>query len=61
MSNPIAERITDGVAVTALTTPFWLPSLQKLSEFAGLVIPILGATWLLVQIFGYFFQLRKQK
>lgn len=61
MFTPVSDRVTDGVAVTAVSSMFWLPSLQHVSDLAGLVVPILGASWLLIQIFGYFFQLRKNK
>ena len=35
----------------AVTSPVWLPSLKSVSEFAGLVLPILGALWISTQIF----------
>lgn len=48
------DRVTDGIAIAAVSSPVWLPFLQGVSEFAGLVVPILGAIWLMVQIVGYF-------
>lgn len=53
MHNPITDRVTDGVAVTAVASPVWLPALQSVSDLAALVVPILGAIWLFVQIWGY--------
>lgn len=44
------EIVTDTGAVAALTSPVWLPALHTASEFAALILPILGATWLLLQI-----------
>ncbi len=44
------ENTTTAVAASAVTVPFWLPSLQSASEAAAIVAPILGVLWLLVQI-----------
>lgn len=49
MSHPI-DTITNTVAVASLAVPLWLPSLQETSQFAALIIPILGAAWLILQI-----------
>jgi hypothetical protein len=54
--NHLSDRVTDGVAVAAVTSPIWASMLQNVSEFAGLIVPILGAIWLLVQIIGYFYR-----
>lgn len=53
MHNSISDRATDAIAAGAVSSPFWLPSLQHASEAAALVVPILGAIWLIVQIAGY--------
>lgn len=42
--------ITSAVASAALTSPYWLPALEGVSSVAALLLPILGALWLLVQI-----------
>lgn len=44
------EAVTDTGALAALVSPVWLPALHTASEVAALVLPILGATWLAVQI-----------
>lgn len=44
------ERLTDIVAAGALISPVWLPSLHEWSEMAGLLVPILGGLWLVIQI-----------
>jgi hypothetical protein len=44
------EFVTDVGATAALTSPVWLPWLHTASEFAALMFPILGGTWLAVQI-----------
>ena len=51
--NTTMDRVTDGVAAGMVTSPIWLPGLQQVSEIAALIVPILGAVWLLVQILGY--------
>lgn len=59
MHNPIADRVTDGVAVSAISSPAWLPILQQYSEIAGLIVPVLGVIWLVIQIVGYLLARRK--
>jgi len=49
MSHP-TEILTNSIAAASLASPLWLPSLQDASEFAALVLPILGALWLILQI-----------
>jgi hypothetical protein len=46
----IREPLTNVIAVTAVTSPWWFPTLEDISSFAALWLPILGATWLVVQI-----------
>lgn len=48
--------VTDVGAVTALVSPIWLPTLQEVSQIAALVLPILGALWLLIQISHYVYR-----
>lgn len=52
-NNQTLDRSTDVVAGAAVASPIWLPWLQQTSEVAGLLVPILGAVWLIVQIIGY--------
>lgn len=44
------EAGTDISAFAALVSPIWLPALHTASEFAALILPILGASWLALQI-----------
>lgn len=44
------NEMTNVTAGVALVSPFWLPSLQQVSEIASIALPILGAAWLIVQI-----------
>jgi hypothetical protein len=44
------EQTTTFVASGAITSYWWLPALQAWSEVAALLLPVLGATWLVVQI-----------
>jgi len=55
-SEEVPHRLIDGDIVTtagaagAIMSPWWLPVLHELSEFAAVVAPILGVIWLLIQI-----------
>jgi hypothetical protein len=46
----MTDTLTNTGAGVALTSYWWLPSLHALSDTAALLLPILGAAWLLVQI-----------
>ena len=41
---------TTVIATAAVVSPAWLPWFQEISDIAGVILPILGAVWLLVQI-----------
>jgi hypothetical protein len=43
-------KVTDGVALAAASSPFWLPTLAQVSQVAGLLLPIFGCAWLLIQV-----------
>lgn len=60
IQNPMSDHATTYVASAAVTSPLWLPSLKDVSEVAGLLLPILGAVWLIVQIGGYILRYRKE-
>lgn len=55
------EVVTDTGAVAAIVSPLWLPALHTASEIAALILPILGATWLIVQIIIKLHQALKRK
>lgn len=44
------EMVTDTGAVAAIASPWWLPALHDVSQFAAFLLPILGVIWLAVQI-----------
>lgn len=44
------QKITDVTATSALFAPWWWPDLHTWSSLAGEALPILGATWLILQI-----------
>lgn len=44
------DTLTTATAGAAVASPLWLPSLQTISEVASILLPILGALWLIVQI-----------
>ncbi len=57
MAVPPYDRVivptTNGVALFGITLPAWLPSLDAVSTFAGQMVPILSAIWLIVQIWRF--------
>ena len=55
------DSATAVVATSAVTSPVWLPWLQAVSQAAALIAPILGATWLLVQIWARITEVRRLK
>ena len=44
------EMVTDAASVVAIGSPWWLPFLKGTSEIAAMLLPIMGVTWLAVQI-----------
>lgn len=44
------EKATNTIAAGAIVSPAWLPSLSTVSDYAANLLPVLGCTWLLVQI-----------
>lgn len=44
------EKATNTIAAGAVISPWWMPSLADVSQGAGLLLPILGCAWLIVQI-----------
>jgi hypothetical protein len=54
MNQGVVDKITTGVAGASLASPIWLPWLKTVSEVAALLLPILGLTWLLIQMVGWF-------
>lgn len=45
---------TNGVAVASAASPFWLNLVFQVSDVAAAVLPILGVTWLLIQMYSHF-------
>lgn len=44
------DHTTTSIASAAVASPLWLPSLKDVSDTAALLLPILGAAWLVTQI-----------
>jgi len=55
---PVSEKIGLVVATGMVSSPFWLQYLKVVSDIAALLAPILGCTYLLLQI-G--FKIRRMK
>lgn len=51
MSN--TEIVTDGVAVAAIASPWWLPMLQAVHDWAVWLLPVMGVAWLALQAFTH--------
>ena len=47
--QPTLDKITNSVAVAGAASPFWLPSLQDVSNTASLLLPIISVAWLVYQ------------
>jgi hypothetical protein len=50
ISERITDRITDGVAVGAVSSPLWLDTFMNISEFFGALLPIVGTLWITYQM-----------
>ena len=48
MKQQINDVATAAVAVSGVTLPFWI---QVVSGWAQVILPILGALWLIIQIY----------
>jgi len=46
----INDPITNSVATASALSPWWLPHLTEVSGIFAAVLPILGCTWLIIQI-----------
>ena len=46
----ITTKTTTVIAAGAVGLPWWMPWLEEGSRVAALVVPILGALWLMLQI-----------
>lgn len=47
-------------AVFATTSPLWLPWVGRVSDLAAILLPILGCTWMIIQIVGFFIKKRDE-
>ena len=43
------QRITDAVAISGVTSWWWIPALKDVSEVAGYLLPIVGLIWLIAR------------
>lgn len=55
------ENETSAMAWVALASPAWIPLLKDSSEVVGYVLPLLGAIWLIVQIWSKVILTLKEK
>lgn len=57
----LLDNATTAIAASAVASPVWLPWLQTASQVAATFAPILGAIWLLVQIWAKISEVRARK
>lgn len=60
-THTIANDVTNVAAGGAIVSPWWLPAIAGVSEFAAIILPILGAIWLAVQIWAKVTEVRRGK
>lgn len=53
MNDPVIQKISSGIAAGAAISPWWLPALKAASDVAGMLLPIVGVIWLLVQMVAF--------
>lgn len=53
------DHATTIVAVSAVSSPWWLQALHAVSDGAALVLPILGVIWLVIQMTAWFLKKKK--
>ncbi|AMD58899.1 hypothetical protein AWN88_25680 [Agrobacterium tumefaciens] len=56
--NSLLDNATTAVAASAVASPVWLPWLHTASQVAATFAPILGAVWLVVQIWAKISEVR---
>jgi hypothetical protein len=54
VNEPLIQKISSGIAAGAAISPWWLPALKAASEVAGMLLPVLGVVWLIVQMIAFF-------
>jgi hypothetical protein len=58
IGHTMTDNATAAVAASAVASPLWLPTLHDASAIAATIAPILGAIWLVVQIWGKVVEIR---
>lgn len=48
--TPLDKFVNAPVAIGAVTSPAWLEPLAQISQIAAYLLPIVGLTWLVIQI-----------
>jgi len=55
------DKASAAVAILMISLPGWRSALKDVSDNAALVVPILGAIWLMVQIYAKIGEIRARK
>lgn len=60
IADRISDRITDGVAIGAVSSPLWLDTFMTVSEFFAGLLPIVGTVWITYQMITHIMKSRKR-
>lgn len=55
------ETAHKATAIAAVASPWWLPPLQAVSEWAALVLPVAGLLWIALQAGIAIYKFKKWK
>lgn len=55
------ETANKAVIGAAVSSPWWLPMLQKVSEIAAIILPIAGLFWIILQMVMAIHKFRRGK
>jgi hypothetical protein len=55
------ETANKGVILAAVSSPWWLPVLQKVSEYSAMALPVAGLLWIILQAGIAIYKFRRGK
>lgn len=61
LESQAADKLGFVVASSAIASPWILPTLKNVSEVAALLAPILGCSWMAIQIGAKLYSLSKAR
>lgn len=54
-----SDYLTGGIATASILNPAWVPNLDTVSSYLGLVVQVLGGLWLGIQCVAKVMEMRK--